>query len=41
MVVIRVSSMSLSVAFTMNESWIVKVGIDLFVSSLTMRMKAG
>ena len=35
MVVLRVSSMSLSVALTMNESWIVRVGMDLFVSSLT------
>ena len=35
MVVINVSSVSLSVAFTMNESWIVKVGIDLLVGSRT------
>ena len=29
MVVFRVSSVALSVAFTMNESWTVRVGIDL------------
>ena len=37
MVVISVSSMSLSVALTMNESWIVRAvrtGIDLLVSLL-------
>ena len=34
MVVIRLFSISLSVAFTMNESWTVRTGIDLLVSSL-------
>lgn len=32
MVIIRVSSVSSSLALTMNESWTVRVGIDLFVS---------
>jgi len=34
-VVIRLSSMSLSVAFTINESWTVRTGIDLLVSSFS------
>ena len=29
------SNVALSVAFTMNESWTVRVGMDLFVSSST------
>jgi hypothetical protein len=29
-----VSNVALSVAFTMNESWTVRVGMDLFVSLL-------
>ena len=41
MVVLRVSSVSLSAAFTMNESWTVRVGMDLFVSSSTTAITKG